>query len=266
MAMQREIGPSARHHRSLGRFVYGFAAIAVGMCTLAWQQVDIWQPISGLSDAPYHPVFACVIGSIEILAGAAVQWPPSARWGAAALGVIAFILTLLGLPLVIEHPLVYNGYGNVFDQLSLVAAALALIGATGRCAPDQTNRVAHLGYVLFCFCVVSFALEQLFYLPETARLVPQWMPIGQMFWAITTTIAFFLAALAMSTGIMARLASQLTTAMLASFGVFVWLPAIVANSRSVTNWTEGVQTLAIAASAWIITDYLSERRSRNRFL
>ena len=259
MAKQSVSSPAVLNQGSLGRYVFGFAAIAMGVCSVVWQSCDIWQPIKGLSDAPYHQAFATIIGSIDILGGAAVLMPKTARWGAIALGAIAFLLTVLGLPPVFAQPLVYNGYGNVFDQLCLVAAAIILFASSGPAASSILDSVAKIGYVLFAVCVVSFGLEQLFYLTPTASLVPHWMPPGQMFWAVATTIAFFLAALAFFTGLMARLASQLTTAMLAGFGVIVWLPALLANSQSVPNWTEAVETFAIAASAWVITDYLSSR-------
>jgi len=56
-------------------------------------------------------------------------------------------------------------------------------------------RSAQIGYYSFAICIVSFALEQLFYLSETASLVPKWIPPGQMFWAMATTAAFALAAI-----------------------------------------------------------------------
>ncbi len=259
MAKQPIVGPAVLARGFIGRSMYGFAAIALGTCAIAWQSGDIWQPINGLSDAPIHQAFAIIVGSIEILGGAAMLSPRTARWGAIALGAIAFLLTVLGLPLVFAQPLVYNGYGNVFDQLSLVSAALVLFASLSPDASSTFDGIAKIGYVLFAVCVVSFGLEQLFYLPQTASLVPKWLPPGQLFWAIATTIAFFLAAIAMLTGCLARLASQLTTAMLASFGVIVWLPILFADSHSIPHWTEAVETFAIAASAWVITDYLSSR-------
>jgi uncharacterized membrane protein YphA (DoxX/SURF4 family) len=121
--------------------------------------------------------------------------------------------------------------------------------------------LAQIGYYSFGICVVSFTLEQLFYLSETANLVPKWIPPGQMFWAIATTVAFALAAIALLTGFMALLASRLTTAMLLGFGLLVWLPALLADPHSFLNWSESTETLAIAASAWIVADFLGHRRS-----
>jgi len=121
--------------------------------------------------------------------------------------------------------------------------------------------LAQIGYYSFGICVVSFTLEQLFYLSATASLVPKWIPPGQMFWAMATTAAFALAAIALLTGFMAQLASQLTTAMIVGFGLLVWLPALFADHHSFLNWSESAETLAIAATAWIVADFLGHRRS-----
>jgi len=93
----------------------------------------------------------------------------------------------------------------------------------------ERQRLAQIGYYSFGICVVSFALEQLFNLSATAGFVPKWIPPGQMFWAIATTVAFGLAAIALLTGFMALLASRLTTAMIVGFGLLVWLPALFAD-------------------------------------
>jgi membrane protease YdiL (CAAX protease family) len=60
---------------------------------------------------------------------------------------------------------------------------------------------------------------------------------------------------------MARLASRLTTAILVGFLLLTWVPALVANPHSFQNWAESTETLAIAASAWIVADFLGRRHS-----
>jgi hypothetical protein len=115
--------------------------------------------------------------------------------------------------------------------------------------------------MFFGICVISFTLEQLVYLSGTASFVPKWIPPGQMFWAVTTTIAFALAAIALLSGRLALLASQLVTAMIVGFGLFVWLPAPLADPHKIINWAGSTQNLAIAGSAWIVTDYLRAKRS-----
>ena len=240
---------------SLGRYVYGLAVIGSGICALAWHDVD------ALAGVPHREILTYIVATIEILGGVAVQWPRTARAGAVALGTIYFTFALLGVPLIIKHPLVYNGFGNFFEQFSFVSGAVILYACSGPIAPARTARLGQIGYYSFGICVVSFTLEQLFYLSATASLVPKWIPPGQMFWAIATTAAFALAAIALLTGLMARLASRLTTAMIVGFLLLTWLPALVANPHSFENWAETTETLAIAASSWIVVDFLSHRQS-----
>jgi uncharacterized membrane protein YphA (DoxX/SURF4 family) len=246
---------------SLGRYVYGLAAIGFGICALAWHDITNWHQIKALGDNPHREIFTYIVAAIEILGGIAVQWPRTARAGAVALGAIYFIFALLGVPQIIRHPVAYTGFGNFFEQFSLASGAMILYACSGPVAPARTARLAQIGYYSFGICVVSFALEQLFYLAATASLVPKWIPPGQMFWAIATTAAFALAAIALLTGLRARLASRLTTAMLVGFGLLVWLPALFADPHSFGNWSESVETFAIAASAWIVADFLGRRRS-----
>jgi uncharacterized membrane protein YphA (DoxX/SURF4 family) len=246
---------------SLGRYVYGLAAIGSGICALVWHGFNNWPLIKTLVDVPHREILTYIVATFEVLGGVAVLWPRTARAGAVALGTIYLIFAVLGVPLIIKHPLIYNGFGNFFEQFSFVSGALILYACSGPIAMARTARAAQIGYYSFGICLVSFALEQLFYLSETASLVPKWIPPGQMFWAIATTAAFALAAIALLTGFMARLASRLTTAMIVGFGLLIWLPALFADPHSFLSWSEGVETLGIAGSAWIVADFLSHRRS-----
>jgi uncharacterized membrane protein YphA (DoxX/SURF4 family) len=109
--------------------------------------------------------------------------------------------------------------------------------------------------------VISFTFEQVFYLSGTASFVPKWIPPGQMFWAIVTTIAFGLAAIALLNGRSALLAARLLTAMLIGFGLLVWLPAPFADTHKLINWAGNAQNLAITGAAWIVADFLGQKRS-----
>jgi hypothetical protein len=123
--------------------------------------------------------------------------------------------------------------------------------------PETLNRI---GRILLGICAASFTLEQAIYLHPTATLVPKWLPPSQMFWAVTTTVLFALAAVALLTNRMALLAARLLTMMLLMFGLLVWAPLVVSDPHSHTNWSETVETFAIAGAAWILADLLGEYR------
>jgi hypothetical protein len=133
-------------------------------------------------------------------------------------------------------------------------------GATNPNNPEGASRLARIGYVFFGVCVVSFAVMQVVYLSSTVNLVPKWIPPGQLFWAIATTVAFGLAAVALLSGRSALLASRLLTIMLLGFGLLVWLPIVVSDPHKLFNWTENALNLAIAGAAWIVTDFLTRNR------
>ena len=81
-----------------------------------------------------------------------------------------------------------------------------------------------------------------------------------MFWAVATTVALALAAVALLTNQMALLAARLLTMMLVIFGLFVWVPLVFSGPHSHTNWSETAETFAIAGTAWILADLLGENR------
>lgn len=88
---------------SPGRYVYGLAAIGSGICALEWHD------FSALGGVPHREILTYIVATIEILGGVAVLWPRTARAGAVVLGTIYFAFALLAIPLMVEHPLVYNG-------------------------------------------------------------------------------------------------------------------------------------------------------------
>ena len=246
----------------LGRHVYGLAAIAFGVITLVWHDFNDWQQIQPLGNVPHRVLWAYVAAAIEIGGGIAIQWPKTVRVGAFALGAIYLVFALLWVPLIVAEPLVYDRWGNFFEQWSLVSGALIVCATVARSHSEQAGTTARIGYTFFGICVVSFTVEQLIYLSGTASFVPKWIPPGQMFWAITTTIAFALAAIALVSGRSALLASRLLTAMLIGFGLLVWLPTPFADPLKLMNWAGNAQNLAITGAAWIVADFLSLNRAK----
>jgi uncharacterized membrane protein YphA (DoxX/SURF4 family) len=245
----------------LGRHVYGLAAVAFGIITLVWHDFNNWQQIQALGNVPHREILVYIAAAIEIFGGVAIQWPRMARVGAFALGSIYLIFALLWVPRIVAEPRVFDRWGNFFEQFSLVSAALIVYASFSPSDSERRATTAHLGYLFFGICVVSFTTEQLLYLSATAAFVPKWIPPGQMFWSITTTIAFALAAIALLSGRSALLASRLLTAMLIGFGLLIWLPAPFADPHKIINWAGNAQNLAITGAAWIVADFLSQKRS-----
>lgn len=241
----------------LGRHVFGLTSILIAILTLLWREFDIWQDLGSIS---HRAVLIYLAAVVQILGGLAIQWPGTTRLGAVLVGAISFVFLLFCIPPIVANPLVYFNWGNLFEVFSQLAAALIIFSSIDRADSSRPPTTARVGYLFSALCVVSYALGQLFYLHLTASLVPRWIPPGQMFWAVLTTLAFALAAIALFSGRFALLASRLLTAMLFGFALLVWLPALTANPHKLFNWTEAAQTLAIAAAAWVVADFLCHYR------
>ena len=234
---------------NLGHHVFGAAALAFGIITLAWHDHN---------DAHHLRYIVYAAAAALIFGGAAIQFPRTAKAGAAILGAASLVFVLQCVPGIVAAPQIYNSWGNFFEQFSLVTGAVIVYARLSSPWPRETpNRI---GRILVGICTVSFTLEQAFYLGPTATFVPKWLPPTQMFWAVETTVLFALAALALLTNRMALLATRLLTAMLVIFGLVVWVPLLLSDPHSHTNWSETVLTFAIAGTAWILADLLGEYR------
>jgi hypothetical protein len=234
---------------NLGRHVFGAAALAFGIITLAWHDYNGWHK-------PLYLVYAA--GAALIFGGAANQFRRTAKTGAVVLGAVFLVFALQCVPGIVAAPRIYNSWGNFFEQFSLVTgAAIVYARLSSAWSRETLNR---FGRVLLGICTASFTLEQAFYLHATANFVPKWLPPSQMFWAVATTVLFALAAVALLTNRMALLAARLLTLMLAIFGLLVWVPLVISDPHSHTNWSETAETFAIAGTAWILADLLGEYR------
>jgi uncharacterized membrane protein YphA (DoxX/SURF4 family) len=249
-------GELAAKASDLGRHVYGFAAFAFGVMDLAWHDINDWQQLRTLWSAPHGAALLYTAASAQVLGGIALQWRRSARWGAVVLGLVYLFFAWRWVPRIVAEPTIYDRWGNLFEQLSLVAAAL-IVYASAAPGSLRSSTVWLIGRYLFAVCVVSFTLEQSVYLSGTAGLVPKWLPPGPMFWAVTTTSALALAAVSLLSGRLVIPASRLLTAMFVIFGLLVWLPRVLSDPHDHTNWGGNAQNLAITGAAWIVADLLS---------
>lgn len=242
--------------RDGGRHVYGAAAIIFGVATIFWHDFQIWQGIAVIEKVPYGAAAVYIAAVAVIAGGLAIQWRGTAQIGAVVLGVVYLLVALSWLPRIGYAPLVYDRWGNFFEEFSIFCGALIVYAALAPSESPTRFRLARIGQLCFGVCVISFMLEQAFYVRATADLVPKWIPPGQMFWAIATTVAFALAAIALLSSRQALLASRLLALMIVLVGLLIWLPALFAHPHSHFTWSENAQNLAIAASAWVLADYL----------
>ncbi|MGO9404511.1 MAG: hypothetical protein ACLPVW_13700 [Terriglobales bacterium] len=230
---------------NLGCHVFGLGALAFGLIALGWHDYNGWHQ-------PRYLVYAAA--AALIVGGAAIQFRRTAKAGAILLAAVYLVFALQCVPGIVAQPQIYNSWGNFFEQFSLVTGAAIVYARWSSAWSGDT--LPRIGGILLGICAASFALEQAFYLNATASLVPKWIPPSQMLWAVTTTAFFALAAAALLANRMALLATRLLTAMLVIFGLLVWVPLLLSHPHSHTNWSETVETFAIAGTAWTLADLL----------
>lgn len=238
-----------------GRILFGASAVLFGVIALLWHDPDTWQTLRQLWKLPLGSILGAILMVAVIAGGLAMLHPRTAHLSSIILTVVYALFSLACVPAILRAPAVYYVYGSFFEQFSILSGAIALFAATEP-ASVRAALFARLARIGFGLSAVSFTLSQIIYLRVTADLVPKWIPPSQTFWAVLTTIAFALAAIAILVNRKAQLAARLLTLMLALFAVLVWIPRLVAHPEGHGNWSEFALTLLITGAAWMVSELM----------
>jgi uncharacterized membrane protein len=247
---------------TFGRRVYGLGVMTLGITCLVFGALDPGQPVP--EHFPARTILAYVAGTFMVVAAAAVQWRRIAALGAAALTAYyaIFVVILMNGRLLLTDYAIYVTYENIAMQLAIGAGGLIVYASTASIDAALAARVMRLGELAFGFCALVFGGAHFAYIDNTASMVPKWLPATQVFWAYATGVCFVATSIAILTGVLARLAAILVTAMLVSFGLLANLPILLADHSSHWNWTECAVNLAIDGAAWVVADsYARPKRS-----
>jgi uncharacterized membrane protein YphA (DoxX/SURF4 family) len=246
---------------ALGWRVYGLGVMALGTACLAFGAFDPGQPVP--NNLPAHTALAYASGAFMVLAAAAVEWRRTAAWGAAALTAYytLFVVILMQGRLLLKDYAVYVTYEDIAMQLAIAAGGLIICAMTARIDAVLAARLTRAGQLAFGVCALVFGGAHFVYMNLTAPLVPKWLPPTQVFWGYATGVGFVAAGVAIVTGVKARLAAILLTAMLAVFALLVHLSTLLADHASHWNWTEAAENLAVTGAAWVVADSLARSRS-----
>jgi uncharacterized membrane protein YphA (DoxX/SURF4 family) len=242
---------------TFGWRVYGLGVMALGLICLAWGGFDPGQPVP--KDFPGRTVLAYAVAVFMVVAGAAVEWRRTAAWGAAALtAYYTFIVVILmNGRVLLAHYTEFGTYSGIAEQLAIAAGGLIVCAVSARIDAALAARVTRLGQLAFAACALLFGGAHFCYLNLTAPLVPKWLPPTQVFWAYATGIGFIAAGVAILTGVKARLAAILLTAMLVSFTGLVHAPMLWADPSNHWIWCENALNLAVIGTAWVVADSLA---------
>lgn len=245
---------------AFGWRVYGLGVMALGMVCLAWGDFDPGQPVP--KAFPDRIALAYAAAAFMLVAGAAVEWRRTAAWSAAALTVYyaLIVVILMNGRVVLAHYAEFGAYSGAAEQLAIVAGGLIVYAVNARIDAALAARLTRLGQLVFGVCALLFGGAHFFYMNLTAPLVPQWLPPSQEFWACATGFGHIAAGVAILTGVRARLAAILLTAMYASFTALVHVPMLLADPSSHWIWSENALNLTLIGVAWIVADSLARSR------
>jgi len=242
---------------AFGWRVYGVGVMVLGMACLVFGHFDPGQPVP--ENFPARIALAYAAGAFMVVGAAAVEWRRTAAWGAAALTLYyaLFVVILMNGRLLLTDYAVFVTYENIAMQLAIAAGGLIVYATTAaRIGAPLAARLTSLGRFAFGVCALVFGGAHFVYMNQTAPLVPKWLPPTQQFWGYATGLGFVAAGIAILTGVQARLAAILMTAMLASFALLVHAPMLLADHSIHWNWSECAVNLAVMGAAWVVADSL----------
>jgi uncharacterized membrane protein YphA (DoxX/SURF4 family) len=237
--------------------IYGLGAIALGTLGLVWGDFAVvLQPVPDA--VPGTTALGYIAAVPFLLAGLAMQWRRAAAPAALALTVLYGLGVLfLDVPRVIAHAATFISWYAVAEPLALLAGAWVAYVLSAQKEGASAERLAKIGRIIFGACLIVFGLAHIFYLEYTAKLVPAWLPPGQIFWAYATAAGHFAAGIALLSGIYARMGAILLTVMFIVFGILVHAPTILAHPHTHFYWAENAINLALIGSAWVIASSIT---------
>lgn len=232
----------------------GVAAILYGIaCFLQGDFVIYWQPVP--KSLPFRQPLAYVSAGLLVAGGAGLLSARTIRPATIILLVLfalydaCYVLQLIGPP---ANPAALLGLA---EQSSVVVGSWAILLRMRASRPAAVT----MARIVFGICSILFGAAHIYSVQPTARLVPEWMPGGQVFWALATGVAHLAVGLSLIANRLAVPATRLGALMYVCFALLVWLPGAVTHPTEWLRWAGGGISLCMAAALWLVGDLLSSR-------
>jgi uncharacterized membrane protein YphA (DoxX/SURF4 family) len=247
---------------AIGRRVYGLGAVVLGVPALVlgdFAALGLPVPVA----MPGQQILLYASAGLLVVAGLATNAPRTPAIGALLLAAFfSFWLLALHLPIALAKPATWVSWEGVAETaVSALGGVLAYALAPG-IGETRAAAIVRIVRPLFGVGLLVFGASEFIYAKFTASLVPDWLPPSQLFWTYATGAAQIAAGLAIVSGVRARLAAMLLTAMYVSFSLVVHLPRLIANPASHGNWAENGVNLILAGAAWGLAEALGAEKTR----
>jgi len=232
----------------------GVAAILYGIaCFLQRDFAAPWQPVP--ESLPFRQPLAYASAGLLVTGGAGLLIARTIRPAAMLLLLLfalydsCYLLKLVGPPF---NPAPLLGLA---EQSSVVIGSWAIL-LRMRASGSAGVVTARVG---FGICSILFALAHFLALKLTAQMVPEWIPGGQVFWALATGVAHLAVGLSLITNRLAVPATRLGALMYVCFALLAWLPGAVTHPTEWLRWAGAAISLCMAAALWLVGGLLSAR-------
>jgi len=234
----------------------GVAAIAYGIaCFLQGDFAIYWQPVP--ESLPLRQPLAYLSAGLLILGGAGLLIARTLRLAAMILLILFALYDVCYLLKLVGPPVNPGALLGLAEQSSVVMGSWAILlrMRAGGSAGVMTARI------VFGICSLLFALAHFMGLQQTAKMVPAWMPGGQVFWAIATGLGHLAVGLALIANRLAVPATRLGGLMYLCFALFSWLPGAVMHPTEWLRWAGAAISLCMAAALWLVGDLMAARNA-----
>jgi uncharacterized membrane protein len=244
---------------SAGHVAFAVIMIALGILGfIKGDFVQVWQPVPAW--VPGRPMLVYLCAGLSLGCGIGLLWRRSTPVASRVLFAALLIwLLVFRLPnLFYQTPLVLVAWTFGSTAVMVAAAWVLYIWFAGerdrpRLGFVTDARGLRIARTLYGLSLIPFGLAHFMYLDATTVLIPSWLP-GPVAWAYLTGATFIAAGLAVSVGVLARLAAALSTLQMGLFGLIVWVPRVVAGTVNEFQMGEFIMTCALTAGAWVVAD------------
>lgn len=242
----------------VAHLVYGASAAGLGVLVLlAGDLAYVFQPLPRWM--PLRAWLAYVSGAVLVAGGLALLARRMVRLAALVLTVhFAAWLLLCDVPATLARPSVVGNWEGCGLVMTVIAGGWILFARsgqppTGRAARLRGDRGLRLARQVYAAGVPLVGLAHFVNAHEATVYVPTWLPL-RIDWVYLTGAGHIAAGLAILLGVLPRLAAVLEAAQITAFVILAHIPAVYAAPGDRIQWAMLVYAVAIAASAWLVTD------------
>lgn len=244
----------------IGRRVYGLGAVVLGV-TLAGFGTFAAIGLAAPANLPGSHLLAWTSAGLLILAGVAINLRRTEAIGALVLAALFGLWVAFLLPRALTHATVWVSWEDVAERAAMALGGVLAYAQASGVGQAHANGLARVARPVFGLCLVVFGISEFVYAKFTASMVPAWLPPSVIFWTYLTGAAQIAAGLAVISGVQARLAAILLTAMYLIFSLIVHLPRVIADPSGLMHWSENAVNLVLAGAAWALADSLRKAKA-----